>query len=57
MHQVLTKIVPLVVGCLSVVSGQLEGFLKDPGIPDVLGGMQTTAVIGITLILQKRLSL
>ena len=28
MHQVLIKIVPLVVGCLGVMSSQLKGFLK-----------------------------
>ena len=34
MHQVLMKIVPMVVGCLGVVSGRLEGFLKNLGISD-----------------------
>ena len=57
MYQVLMKILPLVVGCLGVVSGLLKGFLKDLGIPDVLGEMQASAVIGTTLILQKMLSL
>lgn len=57
MHCVSTKIVPLVVGCLGVVSSRFEGYLKDLGIPDVLGGMQTSAVIGTTLILQKTLGL
>ena len=27
----------IVVGCLGAVSGQFKGFLKDLGIPDVLG--------------------
>ena len=57
MHRVSTKVVPLVVGCLGVVSSRFVGYLKDLGIPDVLGGMQTSAVIGTTLILQKVLSL
>ncbi len=57
MHQVSTKVIPLVVGCLGVVSSWIEGYLNDLGIPDVLGGMQTSAVIGTTLILQKVLSL
>ena len=39
MHPVSAKIVSLLVGCLGLVSGRLEGFLKDLGIPDVLGGM------------------
>ena len=41
MNQVSTKIVPLVVGCLGVVSGWLEDFFKDFGISDVFGGMQS----------------
>ena len=45
------KIVPLVVGRLDVVPGRLEGFLKYLEIPDALGGMQASAVIGTTLIL------
>ncbi|KXJ19770.1 hypothetical protein AC249_AIPGENE21527 [Exaiptasia diaphana] len=56
MHRVSTKVVPLVVGCLGVVSSRFVGYLKVLGIPDVLGGMQTCAVIGTTLILQKVLS-
>lgn len=48
---------PLVVGTLGVESCQLEGFSKDLRIPDVLGGMQLSAVIGTTLILQKMLTL
>ena len=39
MHRMLAKIVLLVVGCLGVLSGWLEGCLKDLGIPDVLKGM------------------
>ena len=57
MHRVSTRVVPLVVGSLGVVSGNLEGHLKSLGIPDVLGGMQASALIGTTLILKKVLSL
>ena len=57
LYRVRTRVVPLVVGCLGVVSGRLAGWLKELGVPDVLGGMQTSAVIGTTLILQKVLSL
>ena len=42
---------------LGVVSGWLEGFLKDLGIPDVLGGMHASLVNGSTLILQKTLTM
>ena len=57
MYRMSTNIVPLEVGCFGVVSGRLEGFLKDLGIPDELGGMQASAVIVTTLILQTTLSL
>ena len=57
LHRVSAKVVPLVVGCLGVVSCQLEQYLKELGIPDVLGRMQTSAVVGTTQILQKILEL
>ena len=37
----------VVVGFLGVLSGQMEGFLKNLGVPDVLGGFQVSAAIGI----------
>ena len=40
LHGVTTKIVPVVVGSLGVVSKRLEGFLKDLGVPDVIGGIE-----------------
>ena len=52
-----TKVVPVVVGALGVVSKRLEGYLKVLGVPDVLGGLQTSAIIGTTNILRKTLSL
>ena len=57
LHGVSTKVVPIVVGSLGVVSGRLEGYLKQIGIRDVLGGLQTSAVIGTVSILRKILSL
>ena len=57
LHQVSAKVVLLVVGCLGVVSCRLEQYLKELGIPDVLGGMQTSAVVGTTQIVQKILGL
>ena len=57
MHGVETKVVPIVVGALGVVTARLSGFLKELGVPDVLGGLQTSAIVGATIILQKVLSL
>ena len=56
-HRVSAKVVPLVVGCLGVVSCRLGQYLKELSILDVLGGMQTSAVVGTTQILQKILGL
>ena len=57
MKRVKTKVVPVVVGSLGVVSGRLAGFLKSLDVGDVIGGLQTSAVIGTSLILHKVLSL
>ena len=56
MHKVSTKIVPLVVGSLGVVTKNLEKNLKILDIPDVLGSMQISAVLGTAIILRKVLS-
>ena len=56
MYGVSTVVVPIVVGALGVVSKRLAGWLKELGIPDVIGGLQTTAIIGTTAILRKVLS-
>ena len=52
-HTVSTKIVPVVVGALGVVSGRLAGYLKDLQVPDIMGGLQTSAIIGTTIVLKK----
>ena len=57
MHGVTTRIVPIVVGAMGVVSRRLPGYLKALEIPDVLGGIQTSAIVGTTIILRKVLSL
>ena len=49
-------VVPIVVGSLGVVSDRLARWIKLLGIPDVIGGLQTTALIGTAAILKKVLS-
>ena len=56
-HHVATKIIPIVVGSLGIVTAKLPEYLKALGIPDVLGGLQTSAIVGTTIILRKVLSL
>ena len=57
LYGVSTKVIPVVVGALGVVSKRLEGYLKNLDVPDVLGGLQTSAIVGTTNILRKTLSL
>ena len=57
MHKVSTSIVPIVVGSLGTISKDLAGYLKQLEIPDVIGGLQTSAIIGTTLILRQTLNL
>ena len=56
-HMVSTRIVPVVVGALGIVSSNLAGYLKQLEVPDILGGLQTSAIIGTSIILKKVLSL
>jgi len=56
MNKVGTKVVPIVVGALGVVSKRLNGWLKQLGIGDVVGGLQMSAIIGTAAILRKVLS-
>ena len=56
MHGVATKVVPIVVGVLGVVTEKLPGYLRELEVPDVLGGLQMSAIIGTTIILRKVLS-
>jgi len=41
LYSVSTRVVPIVVGSLGVVTRRLEHSLKELGIPDVLGSLQT----------------
>ena len=45
MHGVATKVVPIVVGALVVVTEKLPGYLRELEVPDVLGGLQMSAII------------
>jgi len=56
LHKVSTKIVPLVVGSLGVVTIHLEENLRMLDIPHVQGSMQISAVLGTAIILRKVLS-
>ena len=53
MHKVSVEVVPIVVGALGVVTKDLTRWLKKIGVGDVVGGLQTSAIIGTAAILRK----
>ena len=57
MHPIQTKIIPIVVGAFGMIPEGLPGYLEKLGIPDIVGGLQTTALLGTQRILKNVLSL
>ena len=53
MNSVKVDVVPIVVGALGTVSKNLVGWLKRIGVDDVVGALQTSAIIGTSAILRK----
>ena len=51
------KVVPVVVGGLGTIPKRLPKFIKQLGIPDVIGGLQTSALIGTSIIIKTVLNL
>ena len=52
-----TKIIPVVVGAFGSIPKNLPQYLEQLGIPDVVGGLQKTALLGTRRILKNTLSL
>ena len=52
-HGVSTKIVPIILGSLGTVTNQLKADLAVLGMERILGGQQTSALIGTQNILRK----
>ena len=48
-----TKVVPVVIGGLGLVSPNLLKNLKELDIPDIIGSLQTTAIVGTYNILRN----
>ena len=57
LHPIQTKIIPIVVGAFGMIPEGLPGYLEKLGIPDIVGGLQTTALLGTQRILKNVLSL
>ena len=53
MHKVKVEVVAIVVGLLGVVTKDLTHWLGKIGVGDVVGGLQTSAIIGTAAILRK----
>ena len=57
MHRgIQTKVIPIVVGALGMIPEGLPGYLRQLGIPDIVGGLQKTALLGTQRILKTVLS-
>ena len=56
-YKVRTEMVPIVIGALGTVPKRLEGYLKKLDIPDIIGGLQTSALLGSIRILRNIISL
>ena len=56
-YKVQTETILIVIGALGTVPKRLSGFLKSLGIPDVIGCMQTCALLGSQRILKNALSI
>ena len=52
-HRVSTKIIPIILGSLGTVTTRLKSSLKDLGMEKILGGLQTSVLIGTHNILRK----
>ena len=55
--KVKTETIPIVIGALGRVPKRLPGFLHDLGVPDVIGCIQTCALLGTQRILKNTLSI
>lgn len=52
-----TKIIPVVVGAFGIIPEKLPDYLKELGIPDVVGGLQKTALLCTRRLVKNALSL
>ena len=57
LHHVKTKVIPIVIGALGTVPKRLPKYLEDLGIADVIGCLQTTALLVTQRILRSVMSI
>ena len=56
-NHVKVEIIPIVIGAMGTIPKRLKGYIGALGIPDIIGGAQTSALIGTAKILRSVLSL
>ena len=56
-NHVKVEIIPIVIGAMGTIPKKLKSFIKVLGIPDIIGGAQTSTLIGTGKILRNVLSL
>ena len=52
-----TRVVPVIVGAFGTIPKNLPNHLEELGIPDVVGGLQKTALLGTKQLLQNTFNL
>ena len=57
LHHVKTKVILIVIGALGTVPKRLPKYLEDLGITDVIGCLQSTALLGTQRILRSVMSI
>ena len=55
-YQVWTESIPIIVGALGTIPSRLLGYLQAIGVPDVIGCLQTSALLGTQRILRNTMA-
>ena len=55
-YQVRTESIPIIVGALGTIPSRLLGYLQAIGVPDVIGCLQTSALLGTQRILRNTMA-
>ena len=55
-YHVKTETIPIIVGALGTIPVRLLGYLQAIGVPDVIGCLQTSALLGTQRILRNTMA-
>ena len=56
-YHVRTETIPIIVGALGTIPARLLGYLQAIGLPDVIGCLQTSALLGTQRILKNTMAI